>query len=133
MTTAGLPEAELLRLLLRQILRHDADPAADDAAVGDDVAEHAAHHVHRNGEADALDADVLGDDGGVDADQRAARIDQRAAGVAEVDGRVGLDEVLERRDAELLAAHRAHDAVRHGVRRGRSGLPIASTTSPTFN
>ena len=31
-------------------------------------------------------------------------VDQRAARVAEVDRRVGLDEVLERGDAELLAA-----------------------------
>ena len=31
----------------------------------------------------------------VDADQLAARVDQRAAGVALVDRRVGLDEVLE--------------------------------------
>src|SRR5262249_47135083 len=83
-----LPEPELLCLLLGHILGHDANPAAYDAAVGNDVAQHAPHHVHRDGEADALDTDVLGDDGGVDADQCPARIDQGAAGVAEVDRRI---------------------------------------------
>src|ERR1700733_13695569 len=71
---ARVLEPELLHLLLRHILRHDADPAADDAAVGDDVVEHPAHHVHGDREADALDADTLGDDRGVDAHQRAAGI-----------------------------------------------------------
>jgi len=51
----------------------------------------------------------LAHDGGVDADQRAAGVDQRAARVAEVDRCIRLDEVLERRDPELLAAGRAHD------------------------
>src|SRR2546430_14914976 len=74
---SGLRQTPLLRLLVREILRNDADPAADHPAVSDDVGHHPAHHVHRNGEADALDADVLGDDGGVDPDQRAAGVDER--------------------------------------------------------
>ena len=52
-----------------------------------------------NREADAFDAEILGQHRGVDADEFAIGIDQRAAGVADVDGRVGLDEVLEGRDA----------------------------------
>ena len=51
----------------------------------------------------------------VDADQLAVAVDERAAGIAEVDRGVGLDEVLERRDAELAAAGRADDALRHGL------------------
>ena len=50
-------------------------------------------------------------------DQRAARIDQRAARIAYVDRRIGLDEILERCDAQLLPPGRAHDAVRHRLRK----------------
>ena len=50
--------------------------------------------VARHGEADALIAAALAEDAGVDADQLAARVDQRAAGVARVDRGVGLDEVF---------------------------------------
>ncbi len=42
-------------------------------------------------------------------------IHQRAAGVARVDRGVGLDEVLEAVDAEMVAPERADDAERHGV------------------
>src|ERR1700722_18251442 len=110
---ARLRQTELARLIVREVLGHDADPAADDAPVRDDLAQDPAHHVDRDRKADALDADVLGDDGGVDAYQRPGRIHQGTAGVAEVDGSIGLNEVLERSDAQLLAAGGADDAVRH--------------------
>src|SRR5436190_751960 len=112
---ARLREPELPRLLLRHVLGDDSDPAADHPAVGDDLGEYPAHHVHGDREADALDPEVLGDDGGVDAHQRAARVDQRPSRVAEVDRSVGLDAVLEGRDAELLAAGCAHDPVSDGM------------------
>ena len=50
--------------------------------------------------------------GGVDADQIAVRIDERAAGVAEIDGGIGLNEILEGREPQLTAAGGAHDALR---------------------
>ena len=65
----------------------------------------------------------------VDADHFAARVEQRAAGVAVVDGRVGLDEVVERRFADV-AVQRADDADADRTARP-SGLPIATTASPT--
>src|SRR5579864_7140343 len=111
----GLAQPELLGLLLGHVLGYDADPAAYHAAVRDDLAHHAAHHVHRDREADTLDAEILGDDRRVDADQLAAGVDQRPPRIAEVDRRVGLDEVLERGDAELLAPGEADDAMRHGL------------------
>ncbi len=92
------------------------DPTANHTAMRDDIGEHAAHHVDRDREADAFHAEVLGDDRGVDADEGAARIDERPARVAKVDGRIRLDEVLQGRDAELLAARCADDAVRHRLR-----------------
>ena len=50
--------------------------------------------LQRDREADADVAAGGAEDRGVDADQLAAQVDQRAAGVARVDRRVGLDEVL---------------------------------------
>ena len=42
-------------------------------------------------------------------------VDQRAAGIAGIDGGVGLDEELVVGDADLRARHRRHDAVGHGL------------------
>ena len=63
-----------------------------------------------------FDAQVLGQHRGIDADQLAIGVDQRASGIADVDGRVGLDEVFESRHAQLAAAGGAHDALRDGLR-----------------
>ncbi len=111
----AMGQAELLRLRVGDVFGHYSDPAADDAAVLDDVVQHAAHHVDGNRKTDALDSEALRDDGGVDADQRAAGIDQGPAGVAEIDRRVGLDEILEGGDPELAAGGSADDAVSHGL------------------
>ena len=45
----------------------------------------------------------------------AAIIHQRAAGIARINRRIGLNEVLVVLDAEVAAALRAHDAHRHGL------------------
>ena len=76
------------------------------------------HHVGGNGEADALRAAGAREDRGVDADQPPAEIDQRAAGIAGIDGGVGLDEELIVGDADLGARHRRDDAVGHGLADG---------------
>ena len=55
-----------------------------------------------------------GTDGGVDADDFAARVDQRAAAVAEVDRRVGLDVVVQA-GVPQFAADEADDADGHRV------------------
>ena len=46
-------DAELARLRLRQVVRVDAEVAADYAAVRDQLLHHAAYEVHRDREADA--------------------------------------------------------------------------------
>jgi hypothetical protein len=102
--------------LFVHVFGNDADPAAHDAAVREDFLHHAAHQIHRNGDADALGAHLLTEHRGVDAHELATRVDQRATGVADVDGRIGLDEAFVRRDAELRTARRADDAVRHRLR-----------------
>jgi hypothetical protein len=89
-----------------------------------------AHHVGGNGEADALRAAGAREDRGVDADQLAGHVDQRAAGIAGIDRRVGLDEELIVGDADLRARQRRDDAV-VTVWPTPNGLPMASTTSPT--
>ena len=48
-------------------------------------------------------------------DHAAVHIDQRAAGIAGIDGGVGLDEELIVADADVGARHRRDDAVRHGL------------------
>src|SRR6185437_4483112 len=65
--------------------------------------------VHRDGERETL---RLLDDGDVDADDLALRVDQRATGVARVDGGVGLDDVLDHLAAIARkgAMERADDA-----------------------
>ena len=54
-------------------------------------------------------------DRGVDADQAAGEIDQRAAGIAGIDRGVGLDEELVVGDPDLGARQRRDDAVGHGL------------------
>ena len=73
-------------------------------------------HVDRNGKPDADVATALGIDCSIDADQLAAQINQRAAGVSGVDRGIGLDQVFVPSDTESTARERAHDA-------GSDGLP----------
>ena len=68
----------------------DADPGAGDVLAGEDLGDDGLGEVDGDGEADALCGAGLG---GVDADDLAVAVEQRAAGVAGVDGGVGLDEV----------------------------------------
>ena len=86
------------------------------------------HGVRRHGEADALVAGRLRVDGRVDADYFAVHVQQRAAGVAGIDGRVGLDEVLE------LAARAGLDgAVLGGDDAGGHGLRQRKRAADGFN
>src|SRR6185312_235419 len=113
---AAVSEPELPRLAVGDVFRHDPDPATDDPSVLDDVVQHTADHVDGDRKTDAFHAQALGNDGGVDPNQHPAGINQRAPGVAEIDGRVRLNEVFERGDPELPAGGSADDAVSHGLR-----------------
>ena len=117
---AGDDGAFLLRRQLQrlgqlggQVLRLHADVAPDHPSLADDLVHDLLHDGDGDGKADAQRATAARIDGGVDAQQLAACIHQRAARVARVDGRVGLDEVLEGVDAQLRAAQRRDDAHRH--------------------
>ena len=93
------------------VAQRHADVAARHAAALPELRQDRRRAVDRHGEADVARARA---DRGVDADDLAARVDQRPAAVAEVDGRVGLDVVVEAR-VEELPADEADDADRDRV------------------
>ena len=101
----------------RQRLQGDAgDGAALDFTELDELVHHVPREVAWHGEADALVAAGFAEDGRVDAHELAARVHQRAAGVAGIDCGVGLDEILVGREPPFEpAAGRADDAERDGL------------------
>jgi hypothetical protein len=95
---------------------NEAQPAARHVALRQDLFHDAAHQI--DGIAKPMPSGppyCTVQHRGVDADQIALRIDERAAGVAEIDGGVGLNEILESRQSQLAAAGGADDALRHGL------------------
>src|SRR5690606_3220238 len=114
----ALVDAEAERFVERgrDVLNPDADPAASDLAVLEQLADDPLNHVARYREADADVAAGRREDGGIDSLQRAVHPDERASRVAGVDRRIRLDEILVTFDVDAAAAERAHDA-------GRRGLP----------
>src|SRR6185503_863099 len=94
----------------RDRLQLDADPAARHGPGLDDLFHHGLGHRGWYREPYADRAAGLREDRGIDADQVAARVDQRAARIALVDRGVGLDEVLEGVDAKSGAAEGRNDS-----------------------
>src|SRR5262249_58363982 len=94
------------------VVHADAQARALDAAVGQELRHDAVDRVHRDGEADAGAGAGRAVDRGVHAHEPAAAVEERAAGVAGVDGGVRLYRVVDRRVRDALdgAAERAHDA-----------------------
>ena len=86
------------------LLDADAKPSAAGMAVFAELHHHALGEVGRDRKADADRAAGGGVDGGVDADDVAVHVEQRATGVAAVDGGVGLDEVVVGALADVAAA-----------------------------
>src|SRR5580698_1213724 len=77
------------------LVEANADGSAGDLVAGaDEVVVDLDDGVGRHGEADALVAVGLRVDGGVDAYDFAVHVQERSAGVAGIDGGIGLDEVL---------------------------------------
>src|SRR5207302_11436117 len=73
----------------------------------------AARLVDRNRKADAIETARAAENRGVDADDAAVGVEERAAGIAGIDRGVGLDEIFVALDAEAAAAERADDAAAH--------------------
>src|SRR5690606_33197196 len=91
---AAVLDVKTFRQLRRQVLRLDAQPAAFHVAALDYLGHDIGREVHGNGETDTLGTARAAVDSGVDTDQLAVGIDQCAAGVARVDGRIGLHKIL---------------------------------------
>ena len=107
--------AKLLGQIRRDVLRQDSQIRAGHLAVIDNLFHDVARHVRRDGKADSLIAfRPMSDDRRIDADQLAAVVHQRSAGISRIDGSVGLDEVLVVFNSQVRAAGGAHDA--HGDR-----------------
>ncbi len=77
--------------------------------------EDALDHIDGNGEADAHAAAGARIDRRIDAHEPAPGVDQRAAGIAGVDGGVGLNEEPVVVDADVGARQRRDDALRHAL------------------
>src|ERR1700738_829954 len=96
-------------------LELDADRASNDLMFRTD--EHVVHirdNVGRHGKADTLRTHVLGINGGVHADDLAGHVDERTAGVAGVNGGIGLDKALELRLGDPVGASLLDTAVLRG-------------------
>ena len=111
----------------------DAQERAGDLALLDQLPGDDHDHVDRNREADPFVPARTAGDGRIDADDLAAHVDQRAAAVARIDGRVGLEEVLEEdlrvSQFEISSPLGADDA--EGADwLSPKGLPTARTKSP---
>ena len=81
----------------------------------DDRIEHRLGGRDGNGETDADRAAGLRIDRRIDPQQVAAAVDQRPARVAEVDRGIGLDEIFEVVDVQVVAPQRGDDAERDGL------------------
>ena len=116
-----LVEAEAFGDLVGDRLDAHAEPAAPGLA---EIARAGRRRrlasCRRDREADADRAARRRDDGGVDADHLAVHVEQRAAGIAAVDGGVGLDEVVIGTGIDVAVARR-DDADASPSRRGRTG------------
>ena len=126
-------DRQAVGLLDRRVdgLEADAEPRAGQRLAGRRLGEQRAGDVDRDGEADALAA---AGDGGVDADDLAARVEQRAAAVAGVDRGVGLDEVVEDvpfSTGMLRPMAETMPLVTESVN-SPSGLPMAIACWPTW-
>src|SRR5690606_3616422 len=98
----------------------DAEQAAANFTEVDDLAHDRARDLRRHGETDADVAAGAGEDRGIDTDEFAPHVHERATRVAGINGRIGLDEVLDNvaaaeRGADAGAADSADDSRGHGV------------------
>src|SRR4030095_3629866 len=113
---AHLLDAEALSEVRRQWLNRHAELRASDTTFGPQSVRDVPLKVGGNREADADVPVGHGEDLGVDADQLALRVHERTTGVAVIDRRVGLKEILVSTVADpRRPTLRADDAHRHGL------------------
>ncbi len=105
----GRLEVQALGDLVGHLLDAHAEPAATGFAELAQLIDDRDRGLGRHREADADRAARRRDDRGVDADDIALEIEQRAAGIAAIDGGVGLDVVVVGTGLDVAVARR-HDA-----------------------
>ena len=112
-------------------IEHDADGAARHLMVGTNkLVINLRDGIRGQGESQAGIGVGFGKNGGVDADDFAGHVDQRTAGIARIDGGVGLNEGLKLRLGTILRPL-AETIPAVTVSCKPKGLPMASTQSPT--
>ena len=99
----------------RQGLPRDTKAATADLAIFHQLRHQLADHIGGNSEADADIATGRGQNSGIDPNQLTTQVDQRAAGIAGVDGGVGLDEIFIPLNTEATAPQGADDARGNGL------------------
>src|SRR6516165_5184063 len=117
--TVGCLETEIVGDFGGDGLDLHADPAAADLAVVLELSNDRLHRRSGDGEGDAYRAARGGEDGGIDADHVAVDVEGRAAGIAFVDRRIDLNEVVVGAGPDITATgrddtggHRAAEAER---------------------
>ena len=109
-------QTEAIGDVRRHLLEFGAEPGPlDRPAAALRGGDHHPNHIGGDGKANALRPAGARIDRRIEPDHAAVHIDQGAAGIAGIDGGVGLDEELIVADADVGARHRRDDAVRHGL------------------
>src|SRR5262249_35054459 len=94
----------------------DSQLRTADAAQVYKIVEHRFRGIDGDGKADARTLlGASGQDHGVDSDLLRTRVQQRAAGIAGIDGRIGLDSFVNEAARSTDRADGADDAARHGA------------------
>src|SRR3984957_8957357 len=95
----------------------NAERRATHASQSDQIVDHGFSGIDRNGKSNAGTLPDGGSDDGVNTDDFAMPVKQRASGVTRIDGGVGLDRLLDERSVRLLySADRTDDALSEGSR-----------------
>src|SRR5262249_16917167 len=97
------------------VLNHYAEITASDTAIANEACCHITGEVRRNGKADSLITAATAEDGSIDADETALRIDERTTRVTGIDGCVGLDEILVVEAHSAATARGTNDPSGHGL------------------
>src|SRR5262249_13900720 len=106
-------QSQFLRLLIRQGLYFQRpDRTAPYLTEAHQIVDDSSRQVARHRKTDSLVPAAFTEDPGVDANQLAARVDERTARVAAVDSGVGLDEIFIVGKTQSGPARRADDASR---------------------
>src|SRR3954453_19002221 len=120
-----LGQPDVLGVVDGHVRDGNAERGAVHPARLDELGHDGADQVHRDGEAVARVESGLAGDGRVDPDDLAADAHQWAPGVAGVDGRIGLDKVLDAALASALQPAESPPLGAHDTRRDGEGEPFA--------